>query len=135
MLPNMVGTQRDASPTSSSFGDELCSTGQHQIEEVASILSQMGTSPKMPYRLTLPSMHSLSLEHQWAHSVTPHNWTHYCVHVRVTQGVGRGNQPLPFHTWNGLLIANILQEACNTDCITKDAVLAPGEAILFLEGP
>ena len=44
---------------------------------------------------------------------------------------GKGNQPQPSHTWNGLLIANILQEVCPRDCITKAVVLALGEAIPF----
>ena len=56
---------------------------------------------------------------------------HYCIHVRVALGEGRGDQPPPSHVWNGLLIANILQEACPRDCITEAVVLALGVAILF----
>ena len=89
----------------------------------------------MPFRFTWssrsPSICSLSLEHQQAHSVTPNDCTHYCIHMRVTLGEGRGNQTPPSHKWNGLLIADILQEACPGDHITKPVVLALGEAILF----
>ena len=99
------------------------------------VLSQMDASPKMPFRFTQssrsPSICSLLLEHGWTCWTTPDDWTHYCVHVRVTLGEGRGNQPPPSHTWSGLLITNILQEACPKDYITKAVVLAPGEAILF----
>ena len=63
--------------------------------------------------------------------MTPEDWTCYCIHVRVTLGEGRGDQPPPSYTWNGSLIANILQEACPRDCITEALVLAPEEEILF----
>ena len=83
------------------------------------VLLQMGMPPKMPFRFMqlsrLPSIHSLSLDHQWASSVTPDDQMHYCIHIRVTLGEGRGNQPPPSHMWNGLLIAYILQEACPRD--------------------
>ena len=66
------------------------------------ILSQMGSSLKMPFRYTQlsrsPSTHSLSIKHQWTHSVTPDDQMHYCVHVRVTLGEERGIPcPLPMH--------------------------------------
>ena len=95
----------------------------------------MGTPSKTPFRLTqlsrLPSKQSLSPECQWDHSVTPEDQTHYCFHMRVTFGEGRGDQLPPSHAWNGSLIANILQAACPRDHITEAAVLALGEAILF----
>ena len=49
----------------------------------------------------------------------------------MTLGEGGGDQAPPSHTLSWLLIANILQEACPRDWITKTVVLAPGEAILF----
>ena len=76
-------------------------------------------------------MHSLPPEHQRAQSTTPDDWTCYCVLIRVTLGQRRCDQPPPSHAWNGSLIANILQEACPGDQITKSVVLVPGEAILF----
>ena len=66
----------------------------------------------------------------WACSTTPDDWTHHCVNIRVTLG-GRGDQPQPFHTWSGSLIANMLQEACPRDQITEAVVLAPGETVLW----
>ena len=57
----------------------------------------------------------------------------YCIHMRVTLEEGRGDQPPPSHAWNGLLIPEILQEACPRDCITETVVLALQEAILFFE--
>ena len=105
-----------ASPTPSSHGGELCDTAQDLMEEVA---TQMGTTLKMPFRFTqlsrLPSESSPSFEHRCASSTTPNNWMHYCVHVRVTLQEGKGDQPPPSHAWSGLLIADILQEACPGD--------------------
>ena len=95
----------------------------------------MGISLKTPFRFTQlswsPSVQFLSLKHQQAHSVTPNNSMNYCIHIRVTLGEGRDDQPQPSHTWNGSLIANTLQEACPRDYITEAVVLALGEAILF----
>ena len=129
---------KDTSPTPSSHGGEPCDTAQDQIEEVASmeeVLSQMGTSPKMPFRFIqlsrLPSVCSQLPELPQTHSLTPDDQMHYCIHIRVTLEEGRGYLPQPSHTWNGLLITDILQEACPGDCITNAVVLAPGEAILF----
>ena len=56
---------------------------------------------------------------------------YYCIHVRVTLGEGRGDQPLPSYAWIGSLIADMLQEACPRDQISKAMVLASGEALLF----
>ena len=71
---------------------------------------------------------------QQTHSVTPNNQMDYCVHTIVTLGEGRGDQPPSSHAWNGSLIANILQETCARDHITKAVVLALEEAILFFRG-
>ena len=104
------GMQKDTSHTPSSHGGEPSDAVLDLIEELLmeEVLSQMGASSKMPFRFTqlsrLPSVHSLSLECQWACSTTPNNWMHYCIHIRVTLGEGRGNQLPPSHVWNGLLI-------------------------------
>ena len=123
---------KDASPTPSSHGGELYDTAQGPTEEVA---SQMGTSPKTSFRFTQSSgSHStcsLSLEHQWASSTTPNNQMHYCIHIKVTLGEGRGDQSPPSHAWSGSLITDILQEACLGDEIPKAVVLVLGEVILF----
>ena len=73
MLANQVGAQKDASSTPS-HGGEPGDTAQDQIKEVASmeeVLSQMGMSPRAPFRFTQssrsPSMHCLLLECQQAH--------------------------------------------------------------------
>ena len=99
------------------------------------VLSQPGMSPKMPFRFTqlsrLPCICSLLLKHQQTCLITPHDQLHYCIHVRVTLGERRGNQPPTSHVWNGSLIADILQEVCPRDWITKAVVLAPGKAVLF----
>ena len=55
---------------------------------------------------------------------------HYCIHIRVILGEGRGDQPPPPHAWTGSLIADIFQEGLEGR-ITKAVVLDPGEAILF----
>ena len=96
-LPNQVGEQRDASPTPSSWGGKPSGATQGQIQEVAlmkEVLSQMGTSPKMPFRFMwssrLPSVCSLCIECQWACPVTPDIWTPYCIHIRVTLPEGMG---------------------------------------------
>ena len=90
------GAHKNASPTSSSHGGELCDIAQDLVEDAA---SQMGTSAKMPFRFTqssrLPSTHSLLLEHGWTCSTTPNDWTHYCVHTRVTLGEGSVINPQP----------------------------------------
>ena len=61
----------------------------------------------------------------------PDNQTCYCIHIRVTLGDGRDDQPPPTHMWSGSVIADMLQEAFPSDHITKAVVLALGEAILF----
>ena len=140
--------QRAASPIPSSHGGKLYDTAKDQIEEGAlmeEVLSQMGISPKTPFRFTQssrsPSIYSLSLEHQQAQSVTSNDWRHYCVHIRVTVGKGRGDQCPPSHALNGSLIVDILQEACPRNQITDAVVLAPKQAVLFFgrhsyrEGP
>ena len=55
---------------------------------------------------------------------------HYCIHIRVTLGEGRGDQLPSPHAWTGSLITDIFQQ-CLEKRITKAVVLAPGEAILF----
>ena len=129
------GAQRDASPTLLSCGGGPEDTAQDLIEEAS---LQMGISSKAPFRFTLlkrfPSIHSLLLEGRQTCSTTPDNEMFYCVHIRVTLEEGGGNQPPPSHTWSGSLIADMLQEACPRDHITKAVILAPGEAILFFGG-
>ena len=87
---------KDASPTPSSHGGELCDAAQILMEEAA---SQTGASSKIPFGFKWwrrsPSNHSLLLEHWWAHSTTPDDWMHYCVHIRVTLGEGSDDQPPP----------------------------------------
>ena len=99
------------------------------------VVLQTGAPFKTPFRFTplssLPSEWSLSPEHWWDHLMTPEDQMCYCIHVRVTLGEGRVDQPPPSHTWNGLLITNILQETCPRDHNTEAVVLALGEAILF----
>ena len=58
------------------------------------------------------------------------DWMCYCIHVRVTLGEGRGDQPPPPHVWTGLIIADIFQEGLE-ERITEAMVLAPNEVILF----
>ena len=132
------GAQKVASPTSLSHGGQQGDTAQDLMEAVASmeeVFLQMGIPSKMPFRFTQlsrsPSKWSLSHEHWWDHSMNPKDQMCYCVHVRVTLGEGRGDQPPPSHASNGSLIADILQETCPRDCIAEAVVLALGEAILF----
>ena len=135
------GTQKGASSTQLSHKGEQGDTGdtaQNLMEEVASmeeVSSLMGVPSKTPFRFTQLSRSSfkwsLSPEHPWDNWMTPKDQLWYCLHVRVTLGEEIGDQPPPSHTWNGLLIANILQEACQRDHITEAVILAPGEAILF----
>ena len=103
------------------------------MEEVA---SQMGMSPKTPFRFTQlsrsPSICSSLLEHWLVHSTTPDDWMQYCIHIRVTLKEGKGDQPSSSDVWSGSLISSKLQEACPGDQITKPIVLVPGEAVLFL---
>ena len=112
-------------------------TAQDLMEEVASleeVLLQMGTSTKMPFRFTqssrLPSKWSLPPECWWGHSITPEDQMCYYIHIRWLFRMGGVINPLS-HAWSGLLIADILQEACPKDQITKALVLSPREAILF----
>ena len=56
----------------------------------------------------------------------------YCIYVRVTLREGGGNQPQPSHAWSGSLIADIFQDDLE-EPITEAVVLAPGEAISFLD--
>ena len=91
--------------------------------------------PKASFRFTqlsrLPYVGSLSSKGRWACSTTPDNWTHYCVHVRVTLGEGRGDQPALSHVWSGLQITDMLQESCPGDWITETVVLTPGKQFFF----
>ena len=103
------GVQRDTSPIPSFHGGKPEDTTHDLLEEV---LSQTGASPRAPFRFTpssrLPSIWSLSPEGRRACSMTPENWMHYCIHVKSdSRG---GNQPLPSHTWSGLLIADMFQD-------------------------
>ena len=100
------------------------------IEKVS---TQIGTSPKVPFRFTQssrsPSVHSLSPEGRQACPRNPDDQTHYCIHISVTLG-GGGDHPPPSHTWSGSLIADIFQDDLKEQ-ITEAVILAPGEAILF----
>ena len=91
-------TQRYTSPTQLCHGGEQEDTAHDLLEEVS---SQMGTSPKAPFRFMQlsrsPSICSLSLEGRWACSMTPENLTHYCVHIRVALGEGVTTLYLPTH--------------------------------------
>ena len=85
------GAHKDVSPAPSYHGVKPCDTAQHLTEEVA---SQTYMSLKMPFRFTqssrLPFIHPLSLEPCLVHSTTPNDWMHYCIHIRVTLKVGKG---------------------------------------------
>ena len=106
-----------------------------EVAPMEEVLSHMGASSKMPFRFTQSSRSlfewSLPPEHWWDCSITPEDQMCYCIYIRVTLGVGRGNQPHPSHAWSRLLVADILQQACPKDRITKVIVLLLGEAILF----
>ena len=95
----------------------------------------MDISSQMPFQFTqcggLLSEWSLSSEHRVDPSANK-DQTRYCVHVRVTLGEGRGDQPHPLHAWTGLLIADIFQEGLE-ERITEAIVLAHCEAMLFFE--
>ena len=125
------GAQGYTSPTPLFHGGEPEDTTHDLLEEVS---SQMGTSPKAPFRFTqssrLPSIQSLSLEGSQASSMTPDNQMHYFVKVRVTLWEGEGDQPPPSYAWSGLLIADMFQDGLE-EWITKAVVLAPGKATLF----
>ena len=58
------------------------------------------------------------------------DWMCYHVHIRVTLEEGGGDQLPPSHAWSGLLIVDMFQEGLE-EWITKGAVLAQGEAVLF----
>ena len=92
----------------------------------------MGLSPKIPFRFTQlsrsPSTCSLSPEGGQAHSWTPDDKMHYCVHIRVTLGERGGDPPPPSHAWSGSSIADIFQGYLK-EWITKAVILAPGESI------
>ena len=64
----------------------------------------------------------------------PQWWMCYCIHIRVTLEEGKHDHPPPSHTWSGLLIDNILQEACPGDWITEAVVLVTGEQSCSSEG-
>ena len=93
------GAQRYTFPTPLCHGGKLEDTSHDLLEKVS---SQMGMSPKAPFRFTnlsrFPSIQSLSPEGIWAHLMTSDNWTHYCVHVRVTLGEKCDHSP-PSHAW------------------------------------
>ena len=125
------GEQRDASPTPLSCGGKPENTTCNLLEEVS---SQMGMSPRAHFRFIQssrsPSIWSLSPEGRWVHSMTPYNWMHCCVHIRVSLGEMEGDQSPPSHAWSGLLPADMFQDGLEI-WITKAVVLAPREAILF----
>ena len=73
---------------------------QDLIEAIASMEEVL--PPKMPFRFgrtsQLPSVRSVSSEHQWDHSITPEDRRCCCIQVRVMLGDRGGNQPhCPMH--------------------------------------
>ena len=86
-IPTKAGSwaQRDISSTLSFRGGKPEDTTHDLLKEVP---TQMGTSPRVPFRfmqsITLPSVYSLLPEGGWVCSVTPNNWMHYYIHIRVT---------------------------------------------------
>ena len=94
-------------------------------------MSQMGTSPKMPFRFVqssqFPSEQSLMPEHQQDHPV-PEDWTCYCVHVRVTLEKGEVISPT-IPCMECLLFVDMFKEGIQEQ-ITKAVVLPPREAVL-----
>ena len=134
------GMQNGASPTPSSHWGEQGDTGNTAKDIIGSSIDGGGVlTERHSFQDTLqitqlsrlPYKWSPSPEYHWDHSTTPDNQMYYCIHVRVTFGEGRGDQPPPSHAQNRSLIADILQETCPRDCITEAVVLALGEAILF----
>ena len=120
-------------PSLSFCGSEPEDTTHDLLEEVS---SQMGTSPRAPFRFTqysrLPSIWSLQPKGRQACSMTPNNWMHYCVHIRVTLGNEVGNQPPPSHAWSWSLIANMFQDGLK-EWITEPVVLEMGKPFHSLE--
>ena len=96
-------------------------------------LSQMGTSSKMLFHLTLhsrlPSQLSLSPEH-WQSKPAHEDQMCYCIYIRATLWGGGGDQAPPSYAWSGLFIADMFQDGLEEQ-ITEAVVLAPGEVILF----
>ena len=119
-------------PTPSSQGGEQCDAGQDQIDvaSMEKILSQIGTSSKMPFRFTQPNRYTpypLTISR-----CTQPQWLDMLLNsLKSNSGWGEGQSTPTFHSWNGSLIANILQEACPRDCMTEAVVLVPGKPILF----
>ena len=133
--------QRLASPTPVSHRGEASDTGEavqdlrDDVDSMEEEVSQIGASPKMPFRFTQsrqsPSEQSLMSEHQQDHPILE-DQVHYCVHVRVTLGEWGGNQPLPCHAWSSLLIVDMLQEGLKEQ-ITEAVIVALGKEGLSLE--
>ena len=133
---------KGTSLTLSSNAGEAGDTGDvvyNLRDEVASLeeaLSQMGSSSKTPFCFMwcsrLLSELSLSLEH-WHSNPAYEDQMHYCVHVRVTLGEGRGDQPPPSHAWTSSLITKMFQDDLE-EWITEAVDLAPGEVILLVIG-
>ena len=117
-------------PTPSFWGGKPEHTAPNLIEEVS---MQIGTCPKVPFRLTQlsrsPSVCSVSPMGGHTFWGTPDDWMHCCIHVTMTLGEG-GDQPTLSHVWSKSLIAHKFQDDLK-ELITKAVILAPGEAILF----
>ena len=125
-----MGVLRDPSPTPSFCEDEPEDTAQEPIEEVP---TPAGKPHPEPFRFTWlsksPYIHSLSSDDEWPCSKSPDQQMCYCIHIKVMLGGRGGDQPPPSQAWNGLLVANMLQDGLN-QWITEVVVIAPGEAIL-----
>ena len=97
-------------------------------------MSEMGAS-KIPFRFTQSSQssseQSLMPEHQQDHPAHE-DQTCYYIHIRMSLGEGQGDKTPPSHAWSALLIADMFQEGLEEQ-INRAVVLAPGEAILFLD--
>ena len=96
-LSSHLGEAGDPYDAVQDLGDEVAS-----LEET---LSQMGTSSI--YTMWWIAIRMVLIIGVPADPSANEDWIHYCIHVRVTLGEGRGDQPLPLHTWTGLLIADI----------------------------
>ena len=59
------------------------------------------------------------------------DWMHYCVHVRVTLGEGRGDQLSPPHPWTSSLFADIFQECLKEKKYQSHGLCPLMKAILF----
>ena len=89
ILQKHAKVHRGILPPLSSCGGEPGNTIHDLLEQVS---SEMGTSPKAPFRFTQfsrsPSMWPLSPKGRQACLTLPGNQMHYCAHVRVNLGEG-----------------------------------------------